>query len=113
MILATGATGGPGSAVAGQLPERTGAADMAILARDPAKAGDLAGRGVCVCTGDYDDIASLACAMDGVNRVVMVASNQPQRHMQQHQDVIAAAVSVGEPGRGTGRWLRADPGRLR
>jgi len=95
MILVTGATGRLGSAVAGQLLRRIDAADIAILVRDPAKAWDLAGRGVCVRVGDYDDTASLARAMDGVNRVVMVASNQPQRRMQQHQDVIDAAVSAG------------------
>jgi NAD(P)H dehydrogenase (quinone) len=95
MILVTGATGRLGGAVVGQLLGRIDAADIAILARDPAKAGDLAGRGVSVRTGDYDDTASLARAMDGVGRVVMVASNQPQRRMRQHQDVIAAAVSAG------------------
>jgi len=95
MILVTGATGRLGGAVVDQLLERIDAAEIAILARDPAKAEDLAGRGVSVRTGDYYDTASLARAMDGVDRVVMVASNQPQRRMQQHQDVIDAAVSAG------------------
>lgn len=95
MILVTGATGGLGGAVVDRLLERIDAADVAILARDPAKAEDLAGRGVSVHTGDYDDTASLARAMDGVDRVVMVASNQPQRRVQQHQDVIDAAAGAG------------------
>jgi uncharacterized protein YbjT (DUF2867 family) len=73
MILVTGATGRLGGAVVGQLLERIDAADIAILARDPAKAGDLAGRGVSVRTGDYDDTASLARAMDGVDLPEAVA----------------------------------------
>ena len=95
MILVTGATGQLGSAVVDRLLQRIDAADVAILARDPAKAEDLAGRGVSVRTGDYDDTASLARAMDGVDRVVMVASNQPQRRVQQPQDVIDAAAGAG------------------
>jgi NAD(P)H dehydrogenase (quinone) len=94
MILVTGATGRLGGAVVDQLLERIDAAGIAILARDPARVEDLIGRGVSVCTGDYDDTASLARAMDGVDRVVMVASNQPQRRMQQHTGVIDAAVSA-------------------
>lgn len=59
MMLVTGATGQLGSAVVRRLLERTDAADVAVLVRDEHKAADLAGRGVAVRVGDYDDTTAL------------------------------------------------------
>ncbi|EPX64555.1 NADPH:quinone oxidoreductase 2 [Cystobacter fuscus DSM 2262] len=95
MILVTGATGQLGSAVVRRLLERTAGADIAALARDESKAGDLAARGVSVRVGDYDDTAALDRAMAGVDRVLLIAGNTPQRRVQQHQNVIDAARRAG------------------
>lgn len=95
MILITGATGQLGNAVVDRLLERIDAADVAILARDPGRAENHLERGVSVRSGDYDDTNSLARAMDGADRVLLIAGNHPQRRMQQHQQVIDAAVSAG------------------
>jgi NAD(P)H dehydrogenase (quinone) len=95
MMLVTGASGQLGSAVVRRLLERADAAEVAVLVRDERKATDLAGRGVAVRVGDYDDVAALDRAMIGVDRVLLIAGNDPQRRVQQHQNVIDAAVQAG------------------
>ena len=95
MILVTGATGQLGTAVVRQLLARTGASDIAVLARDPGKAAGLAEQGVSVRAGDYDDTGSLARAMDGLGRVLLIASGVSRQRTQQHQNVIDAARAAG------------------
>lgn len=95
MILTTGATGQLGAAVIARLLQRTDPADVAALVRDPSKAIDLADRGVSVRVGDYDDIDALNRAMDGVDRVLLIAGTDPQHRVQQHQNVIDAAARAG------------------
>jgi NAD(P)H dehydrogenase (quinone) len=95
MMLITGATGQLGSAVVRRVLEHTTGADVAALVRDPSKAVDLAARGVSVRVGDYDDTAALDRAMAGVDRVLLIAGNDPQRRVQQHQHVIDAARRAG------------------
>jgi NAD(P)H dehydrogenase (quinone) len=92
MMLVTGATGQLGSAVVRRLLERTDAGKVAVLVRDEGKAAELARRGVAVRVGDYDDTASLDRALAGVDRVLLIAGNDPQRRVQQHQNVIDACV---------------------
>jgi NAD(P)H dehydrogenase (quinone) len=95
MILVTGATGQLGAAVVRQLLARTDASEIAVLARDPSKAADLEQRGVSVRLGEYGDTNSLARAMEGVDHVLLIASNEFQQRMQQHQNVIDAAQAAG------------------
>lgn len=95
MMLVTGATGQLGSAVVRRLLERTAAADVAVLVRDERKAAELAGRGVAVQVGDYDDTTALDRALVGVDRVLLIAGNDLQRRVQQHQNVIDACVRAG------------------
>lgn len=95
MMLVTGATGQLGSAVVRRLLERTDAADVAVLVRDERKAADLAGRGAAVRVGDYDDTTAMDQALVGVDRVLLIAGNDPQRRVQQHQNVIDACVRAG------------------
>lgn len=91
MILITGATGRLGDAVVHRLIDRVDPTEIAVLARDPAKTAGLRDLGLSVRIGDYGDADSLASAIDGVDRVLLIASNEPQHRMQQHQNVIAAA----------------------
>lgn len=95
MILITGATGQLGTAVIAQLLQRTEPAGVAALIRDPSKAANLAARGVSVRIGDYDDTAALDRAMAGVDRVLLIAGNNPELRIQQHQNVIDAAGRAG------------------
>jgi NAD(P)H dehydrogenase (quinone) len=95
MILVTGATGQLGAAVVRQLLERTDPSDIAVLVRDPAKAAGLQEKGISVRVGDYGDTGSLVHAMGGVQRVVLIASNQFQHRAQQHRNVLEAAKAAG------------------
>jgi NAD(P)H dehydrogenase (quinone) len=95
MILITGATGRLGNAVVHRLLERIDPTAIAVLARDPAKAAGLSDSGVSVRIGDYGDVDSLARAIEGAARVLLIASNEPQNRAQQHQNVIDAANHAG------------------
>jgi NAD(P)H dehydrogenase (quinone) len=95
MLLVTGATGQLGTAVMRQLLRRTAASEIAILVRDRGKAADLERTGVSVRVGDYSDTGSLVRAMDGVDRVLLIASNQFQQRARQHQNVLDAARTAG------------------
>lgn len=95
MILVTGATGQLGGAVVRRLLERTDPGKVGALVRDGSKATGLASRGVAVRIGDYDDVAALDRAMTGVDRVLLVAGNEPDHRVQQHQNVIDAARRAG------------------
>src|SRR5438132_13463549 len=71
-VLVTGATGRQGGAVARHLLQR--AIPVRALSRNPGKpsARALAGAGAEVVSGDLDDRASLAEAMEGVSGVFSV-----------------------------------------
>ncbi|HVT69406.1 MAG TPA: NAD(P)H-binding protein, partial [Trebonia sp.] len=88
MILITGAAGQLGRAVVRQLLARTSASDIAVLVRDAGKVADLERRGVSVRVGDYGDTGSLARAMKGIDRVMLVASSEFQHRARQHQNVL-------------------------
>lgn len=94
MLLVTGATGQLGTAVTRQLLVRTSASNVAVLVRDRAKAAGLERQGVSVRVGEYGDPDSLARAMEGVDRVLLTASNEFQQRANQHQNVLEAAQSA-------------------
>jgi NAD(P)H dehydrogenase (quinone) len=97
MLLVTGATGQLGTAVVRRLLARTDPSQVAVLVRDPAKAAEFERRGISARIGDYADADALARAMQGVDRVLLIASNEFQQRMRQHRNVIdaARAANVG------------------
>ncbi len=95
MILVTGATGKLGTAVIENLLKKMPAEPVAGLARDADKAAALQQKGVSIRMGDYDDTASLDAAMQGVDKVLLVAGTDGARGVQQHQNVVDAAKKAG------------------
>lgn len=95
MILVTGATGHLGTAVIGHLLTKTPANKIAAFARDAGKAADLKEKGVEVCVGSYDDTASLDRAMQGVEKILLIASNDEKNRLSQHRNVVDAAKKAG------------------
>jgi NAD(P)H dehydrogenase (quinone) len=96
MIIITGATGQLGSLVVRQLLERTPAEGIGVSVRDPAKAADLAARGVRVRRGDYTDPEALAGAFEGASQVFIVSSNSAgESAVAQHIAAIEAARNAG------------------
>jgi NAD(P)H dehydrogenase (quinone) len=94
-ILVTGATGGLGHAVVETLLQTINPTQLAILARDPAKAADLQAQGVAVRQGDYSDYESLTAAFAGVEKLYFVATSSMTDRIQQHENAVKAATAAG------------------
>lgn len=94
-IAVTGATGKLGRLVIDALLKTTTASDIAALARSPDRAGDLAAKGVDVRQADYDRPETLASALAGIERLLLISSSEMGRRVPQHRAVIAAAEQAG------------------
>ena len=95
MILVTGATGKLGRHVIQQLVQKVPANQIVAAVRDPGKAADLAKLGVHVRLADYDRPDTLASALAGVNKVLLISASEPARRLARHRAVIDAAKKVG------------------
>lgn len=96
MIVITGATGALNGATVDHLLERMPAADIAVVARDTAKAQRFVDLGVAVRQGDYADAASLPRAFEGAEQVLLVSSSDPRADaVRLHATAIDAAVAAG------------------
>ena len=94
-ILVTGATGGLGHAVVETLLQTINPTQLAVLARNPAKAADLQAKGVAVWQGDYSNYESLTAAFAGVEKLYFVATSSMTDRIQQHENVVKAATAAG------------------
>lgn len=95
MIAITGATGQLGRLVITALLERVPADQLVALVRDPQKAQDIAELGVDVRHADYSQPATLATAFVGVEKLLLISSNELGQRATQHQAVIDAAKAAG------------------
>ncbi|UOZ05627.1 SDR family oxidoreductase [Amycolatopsis sp. WQ 127309] len=92
----TGASGQLGRLAVLELVHRgVPASDLVAVVRTPGKAADLAERGVQVREADYSCPRSLAVALAGVDRLLLVSSSEPGRRVAHHTNVIDAARSAG------------------
>jgi len=91
-IAVTGATGQLGRLVVETLKERVEPGSIVALARTPAKAADL---GVEVREADYDRPETLASALAGVDRLLLISSSEVGQRAPQHRNVIEAAKAAG------------------
>lgn len=95
MIVVTGATGHLGRLVVENLLDRgVPAGEIVAAVRTPEKAADLAARGVQVREADYDRPETVAAALDGAEKVLLI-SGGPGNRVAQHQVVIDAAKTAG------------------
>lgn len=95
MFAVTGASGQLGRLVLEILLEKVDAKRIVALARDPAKLADLTEAGVIVRRFDYNDPASLASSLEGVDRLLLISGNELGRREAQHRGVIDAAKAAG------------------
>ena len=93
-IAFTGATGQFGAHVAEALLARTDASNLVALARDPQKAADLAEKGIEVRAFDYDQPDTLADALAGVDRLLLISGNAIGQRVPQHKAVIDTAEII-------------------
>lgn len=113
MITVTAATGQLGRRVVTALLDRGIPAGGVIAAvRDPAKAADLAARGVIVRHADYDQPETLPSAFAGTHRLLLISSNQVGRRVVQHRAVVAAAQQIGVELFAYTSLLRADTSQM-
>ncbi len=95
-IAVTGSTGHLGHLVVESLLRRgVPAIDIVALARDLARASDLTGLGVTVRQADYDRPDTLASALAGVDRLLLISGNDLAHRRAQHRTVIDAAKAAG------------------
>jgi len=95
MIGITGANGQLGRLVLETLLKTVPATEIVALARDPAKLAEYAARGVHTRSADYNTPATLAAALAGVDKVLLISSSEIGRRVPQHRAVIAAAAQAG------------------
>jgi NAD(P)H dehydrogenase (quinone) len=91
-ITITGATGQLGRLVVAQLKGKVPVVDIVALARSPAKAADL---GVTVREADYAKPETLASALAGVDRLLLISSSESGPRAAQHRNVIEIAKKAG------------------
>ncbi|MCQ1572070.1 SDR family oxidoreductase [Neorhizobium galegae] len=99
-LLVTGAAGHLGRAVLRHLVEtsKVAAADIVAASRDPNKLADLAANGLETRTADFDDEAGLVKAFTGVDRVLIISTDElatPGKRITQHRNAVSAAKKAG------------------
>ena len=112
MIVITGAAGNLGHHVIASLLQSVPAANIIAAVRTPAKAADLAAKGVQVRQADYNDGASLDSAFKGATKILLISSSEVGQRAQQHQNVIDAARRAGVSLLAYTSVLRADTSPL-
>lgn len=114
MYAITAATGQLGRLVIDALLATVPADRIVAAVRTPAKAADLAARGVQVREADYDRPDTLAAAFAGVERVLLISSSEVGVRAAQHRAVIDAAKAAGVELLAYTSMLHADrtPARL-
>lgn len=107
-IAITGATGQLGQLVIQALLKRVSANQIVALVRDQKKATALAEQGVELRHFDYDAPESLAPALQGIDKLLLISANEVGRRTPQHKAVIEAAQLAQVPYIAYTSLLRAD-----
>lgn len=94
-ILVTGASGQLGRLVVDGLITRLSAGDVTALVRSETAGAAFAARGVAVAIGDYTKPETLDAALAGIDRVLLISSNDIGARVAQHRNVIDAAKRAG------------------
>jgi NAD(P)H dehydrogenase (quinone) len=112
MIVVTGASGHLGRLVVEGLLKKVPARSIAAVVRSPDKAKDLADRGVELRRADYSRPETLAAALTGAEKVLLVSSNEVGQRATQHAAVVDAARRAGVRFLAYTSILRAETSRL-
>ena len=95
MYAVTGATGQLGRLVIEALLKTIPADRIVAAVRNPAKASDLAERGVIVREADYSRPDTLRPALAGVEKLLLISSIEVRGRLPRHRAVIDAARAAG------------------
>lgn len=91
----TGATGQLGRLVLGELLGKVAAGDVVAIGRDISKLADFGEKGVQLRAADYDQPETLAPALAGVDRLLLISGSALGQRPRQHAAVIEAAGQAG------------------
>lgn len=91
----TGASGHYGRKAVELLLARVAAEDLVLLSRSPDRLAGLEERGCIVRHGDFDDAASLAASLRGVEQMLLISTGRVGRRVPQHSRAIDAAKAAG------------------
>lgn len=94
-IAITGASGHYGRIVVEALIATGRAADLILISRDPAKLAVYAAQGCTVRQGNYDHPETLAPAMAGASRLLLISGTRVGARVVQHQAAVDGAVASG------------------
>jgi len=99
-LLVTGAAGKLGQRVIAHLLDthKVAPANIVAATRNPDKLAALAAKGIKVRKLDFEDAASLAPALAGVDRMLLISTDaidRPGRRLAQHEAAVAAAKKAG------------------
>ena len=114
MIAITGATGHLGQlTIHALLDLGTPAAEIVALVRDPQKAADLSARGVQVRQADYTRPETLGPALQGVDKLLLISSNDVADRATPQRNVVNAAKAAGVKLLAYTSILHADTAEMR
>ena len=111
-IAITGATGQLGHYVIQALLTKTDAQNIVALVRDLNKDQHLKAQGVELRHFDYDQTETLAPALEGIDKLLLISANEIGRRTPQHQVVIQAAQQSKVPYIAYTSLLNADTSAL-
>ena len=94
-IVITGASGHYGQALTDRLVAEGRAADLILITRRPEKLASRAAQGCTVRYGDFDQPETLAPAMAGAERMLLISGTRVGARVAQHKAAIDAAAAAG------------------
>jgi NAD(P)H dehydrogenase (quinone) len=94
-IVITGASGNYGRLATDGLIERGRADDLILITRSPEKLADRAAQGCTVRYGDFDKPETLAAAVLGAEKMLLISGTRVGGRVVQHQAAVDAAVTAG------------------
>lgn len=94
-IVITGASGNYGRGVTDRLVAMGRASDLILISRKPEKLADRAAQGCTVRYGDFDKPETLAEAVRGADRMLLISGTRVGARVEQHKAAIDAAAANG------------------
>lgn len=94
-IVITGASGQYGRLATDKLVAMGRATDLILITRKPDKLADRVAQGCDVRFGDFDRPESLAVAVEGADKMLLISGTRVGARVVQHKAAIDAAVAAG------------------